>query len=171
MLLVDEVAELFLVATKKEEERRDEMVTQLIRLAQLGRAAGIYLEVCGQRFGAELGKGATMLRAQLTGRVCHRVNDEASSKMALGDIAPEAVSAACAIAPELPGLAVAGDTSGGWSRIRTPYLSLADAAETCRASAHLVPDLPALKPFRHDVPVPPPVESKAPAVRPRPVTD
>ncbi|MFJ3193394.1 FtsK/SpoIIIE domain-containing protein [Streptomyces griseoviridis] len=171
VLLVDEVAELFLVATKKEEERRDEMVTQLIRLAQLGRAAGIYLEVCGQRFGAELGKGATMLRAQLTGRVCHRVNDEASSKMALGDIAPEAVSAACAIAPELPGLAVAGDTSGGWSRIRTPYLSLADAAETCRASAHLVPDLPALKPFRHDVPVPPPVESKAPAVRPRPVTD
>ncbi|MEV1022195.1 FtsK/SpoIIIE domain-containing protein [Streptomyces sp. NPDC050264] len=171
VLFVDEVAELFLVASKKEEERRDEMVTQLIRLAQLGRAAGIYLEVCGQRFGAELGKGATMLRAQLTGRVCHRVNDEASAKMALGDIAPEAVSAACAIAPELPGLAVAGDTSGGWSRIRTPYLSLADAAETCRTSAHLVPDLPALKPFRPDLPVPPPVESTAPAVRPRPVTD
>jgi S-DNA-T family DNA segregation ATPase FtsK/SpoIIIE len=105
---VDEVAELFLVAMKKDEERRDEMVTQLIRLAQLGRAAGIYLEVCGQRFGAELGKGATMLRAQLTGRVCHRVNDETSAKRALGDIAPEAVSAACAIAPERPGLAVAG---------------------------------------------------------------
>ena len=132
VLFVDEVAELFLVATRKDEERRDEMVTQLIRLAQLGRAAGIYLEVCGQRFGAELGKGATMLRAQLTGRVCHRVNDEASAKMALGDIAPEAVGAACAIAPERPGLAVAGDTSGGWSRIRTPYLSLADAAAVCR---------------------------------------
>ncbi|MER5302028.1 FtsK/SpoIIIE domain-containing protein [Streptomyces lasiicapitis] len=148
VLFVDEVAELFLVASKKDEERRDEMVTQLIRLAQLGRAAGIYLEVCGQRFGAELGKGATMLRAQLTGRVCHRVNDEGSAKMALGDIAPEAVLAACAIAPELPGLAVAGDTSGGWSRIRTPYLSLGEAAETCRESAHLAPDLPALKPFR-----------------------
>ncbi|MFD9908858.1 FtsK/SpoIIIE domain-containing protein [Streptomyces sp. NPDC059063] len=148
VLFVDEAAELFLVATRKDEERRDEMVTQLIRLAQLGRAAGIYLEVCGQRFGAELGKGATMLRAQLTGRVCHRVNDEGSAKMALGDIAPEAVLAACAIAPELPGLAVAGDTSGGWSRIRTPYLSLGEAAETCRESAHLVPDLPALKPFR-----------------------
>ena len=146
------------------------MVTQLIRLAQLGRAAGIYLEVCGQRFGAELGKGATMLRAQLTGRVCHRVNDEASAKMALGDIAPEAVTAACAIAPERPGLAVAGDTSGGWSRIRTPYLSLGDAAETCRESAHLVPDLPALKPFRPDVPVRP-VEAPGLAVRPRPVAD
>lgn len=39
VLFVDEVAELFLVATRKDEERRDEMVTQLIRLAQLGRAA------------------------------------------------------------------------------------------------------------------------------------
>ena len=90
--------------------------------------------------------------------------------MALGDIAPEAVFAACAIAPELPGLAVAGDTSGGWSRIRTPYLSLGDAAETCRESARLVPDLPALKLFRPDVPVRP-VEAPAPAVRPRPVAD
>lgn len=171
VLFVDEVAELFLVATKKDEERRDEMVTQLIRLAQLGRAAGIYLEVCGQRFGAELGKGATMLRAQLTGRVCHRVNDEASAKMALGDIAPEAVGAACAIAPERPGLVVAGDTSGGWSRIRTPYLSLGDAAETCRESAHLAPELPALKPFRSDVPVRPVETSTAPAAQPHPVTD
>ncbi|MFE9418354.1 FtsK/SpoIIIE domain-containing protein [Streptomyces griseofuscus] len=170
VLFVDEVAELFLVATKKDEERRDEMVTQLIRLAQLGRAAGMYLEVCGQRFGAELGKGATMLRAQLTGRVCHRVNDEASAKMALGDIAPEAVHAACSIAPERPGLAVAGDTSGGWSRVRTPYLSLGNAAETCQESAHLVPDLAALKPFRPDVPVRP-VEAAAPVLLPHPVTD
>lgn len=111
-----------------------------------------------------------MLRAQLTGRVCHRVNDEASAKMALGDIAPEAVSAACAIAPERPGLAVAGDTSGGWSRIRTPYLSLGDAAQTCRDSAHLVPDLLALKRFQPDVPVRP-VGTASPVVKPRPVTD
>ncbi|MFE9453279.1 FtsK/SpoIIIE domain-containing protein [Streptomyces sp. NPDC006739] len=170
VLFIDEVAELFLVATRKEEERRDEMVTQLIRLAQLGRAAGIYLEVCGQRFGAELGKGATMLRAQLTGRVCHRVNDEASAKMALGDIAPDAASAACAIAAEKPGLAVAGDTSGGWSRIRTPYLSLADAAAMCRQSAHLAPDVPALTPFRPYVP-PAPIETSGPVTASRPVTE
>ena len=78
--------------------------------------------------------------------------------------------AACAIAPERPGLAVAGDTSGGWSRIRTPYLSLGDAADVCRETANLVPELPALKPFRPDVPVRP-VESSAPAVQPHPVTD
>jgi len=170
VLFVDEVAELFLVATRKDEERRDEMVTHLIRLAQLGRAAGIYLEVCGQRFGAELGKGATMLRAQLTGRVCHRVNDEASAKMALGDIAPEAVYAACSIAPELPGLAVVGDTSGGWSRIRTPYLSLAGAAALCRESAHLAPDVPALAPLRPYVP-PVPVAASGTAVAPHPVAE
>lgn len=62
VLFVEEVAELFLVATKKGEEPRDEMVTHLIGLAQLGRAADIYLEVWGQRFGGELGKGATLLR-------------------------------------------------------------------------------------------------------------
>jgi S-DNA-T family DNA segregation ATPase FtsK/SpoIIIE len=170
VVFIDEVAELFLVATRKDEERRDEMVTQLIRLAQLGRAAGIHLEVCGQRFGAELGKGATMLRAQLTGRVCHRVNDEASAKMALGDIAPEAVDAACVIAPERPGLAVVGDTSGGWSRIRTPYLSLADAAATCRETAHLAPDVPALTPFRPYVP-PVPVKASGPVASTQPVTE
>ncbi|MGP4003613.1 FtsK/SpoIIIE domain-containing protein [Streptomyces sp. 8N706] len=169
VLFVDEVAELFLVATRKDEERRDEMVTQLIRLAQLGRAAGIYLEICGQRFGAELGKGATMLRAQLTGRVCHRVNDEASAKMALGDIAPEAVQAASAIAAELPGLAVVGDSSGGWSRIRTPYLSLADAAAICRDTADHVPDVPALERFRPHVPASP-LTGPIPAAKPRPAT-
>ncbi|MGP4115203.1 FtsK/SpoIIIE domain-containing protein [Streptomyces sp. 4N509B] len=161
VVFIDEVAELFLTSTRKDEERRDEMVTHLVRLAQLGRAAGIYLEVCGQRFGAELGKGATMLRAQLTGRVCHRVNDEASAKMALGDIAPEAVATACTIPAERPGLAVAGDTSGGWSRIRTPFLSLAEAAARCRASAHLTPDVPALKRFAPlaTLPMPLPVPS------------
>ncbi|MFG3584002.1 FtsK/SpoIIIE domain-containing protein [Streptomyces sp. NPDC047990] len=171
VLFVDEVAELFLVATRKEEERRDEMVTHLIRLAQLGRAAGIYLEVCGQRFGAELGKGATMLRAQLTGRVCHRVNDEASAKMALGDIAPEAVSAACSIPAERPGLAVAGDTSGGWSRIRTPHISLADAAATCRGTAHLAPDVAALSPFKPYVPPAPAAKPAEPLSDPRPVVE
>ncbi|MGW7350021.1 FtsK/SpoIIIE domain-containing protein [Streptomyces sp. NPDC054784] len=170
VLFVDEVAELFLTACRKDEERRDEMVTHLVRLAQLGRAAGIHLEVCGQRFGAELGKGATMLRAQLTGRVCHRVNDEASAKMALGDIAPEAVGAACAIPAERPGLAVAGDTSGGWSRIRTPYLSLADAAATCDRYAHLIPHLPALASFRPTSPVRP-AQPPVPLAKLWPVAD
>lgn len=170
VLIVDEVAELFLVATRKDEDRRDHMVTQLIRLAQLGRAAGIFLEVCGQRFGSELGKGATMLRAQLTGRVVHRVNDRPTAEMGLGDIAPEAVFAATSIAPEMPGTAVAGDSSGGWSRIRTPYLSLADAARVCQETAHLTPDLPTLAAFRPVVPVQAPAPDGPSLVKPRTVT-
>ena len=173
VVVVDEVAELFLAAGKDDEKRRDAMVTKLIRLAQLGRAAGIHLEVCGQRFGAELGKGATMLRAQLTGRVCHRVNDETSATMALGDIAPEAVLAATSIPAERPGVAVVGDSSGGWSRVRSPHLTLDDAAAVCRATSDLVPELPRLAPFRPVVAVEPAGPSPAAPAAPttRPVTE
>ncbi|MFD8520924.1 FtsK/SpoIIIE domain-containing protein [Streptomyces capillispiralis] len=168
VVVVDEVAELFLAASKDDEKRRDAMVTKLIRLAQLGRAAGIYLEVCGQRFGAELGKGATMLRAQLTGRVCHRVNDETSANMALGDIAPEAALAATRIPAERPGVAVVGDSSGGWSRVRSPHLTLEDAAAVCHNTSDLIPELFRLDAFRPVVAQP----SAAPVAPPtaRPVT-
>ncbi|MGW2558158.1 FtsK/SpoIIIE domain-containing protein [Streptomyces sp. NPDC001514] len=148
VVFIDEVAELFLTAGSAEEKRRDQMVTQLVRLSQLGRAAGIYLEVCGQRFGAELGKGATALRAQLTGRISHRVNDEATAKMVLGDVSPMAVLAATAIAPEQRGVAVAGDSSGGWSLVRSPFTDLADAVAACVEHTALTPAIPGLEPFR-----------------------
>ncbi|MGW1095931.1 FtsK/SpoIIIE domain-containing protein [Streptomyces sp. NPDC002455] len=169
VVLVDEVAELFLVAAKKDEERRDRMVMHLVRLAQMARAVGIYLEICGQRFGSELGKGATMLRAQLTGRVVHRVNDKQTADMGLGDIAPDAVFAATTIPPDRPGVAVAGDSSGGWSRIRTPEMSAADAVATCHEYAHVTPDVPALVPFRPVVRTKPTPAS--PLVAPVPVTE
>jgi S-DNA-T family DNA segregation ATPase FtsK/SpoIIIE len=170
VVVVDEVAELFLAAGKEDEKRRDAMVTKLIRLAQLGRAAGIYLEVCGQRFGSELGKGATMLRAQLTGRVCHRVNDESSANMALADISPEAALAATSIPAERPVVAVVGDSSGGWSRVRSPHLSLDDAAAVCRDTSGLVPDLPRLDSFRPAVAVKP-TAAPVPAATVRPVAE
>jgi DNA segregation ATPase FtsK/SpoIIIE, S-DNA-T family len=171
VVLIDEVAELFLIASKKDEERRDRMVMQLIRLAQLARAVGIYLEVCGQRFGSELGKGATTLRAQLTGRVVHRVNDKQTADMGLGDVAPDAVQVVTAIPANRPGLAVAGDSSGGWSRIRTPYITINDVAAVCRVNAGLVPDLPALKPYRPLAPVAAAPVAGPSLVKPRPVTD
>ncbi|MFJ2637982.1 FtsK/SpoIIIE domain-containing protein [Streptomyces sp. NPDC087511] len=171
VVLVDEVAELFLTAAKKDEERRDRIVMYLIRLAQMARAVGIYLEICGQRFGSELGKGATMLRAQLTGRVVHRVNDKQTADMGLGDIAPEAVSAVTLIPPDRPGVAVAGDFSGGWSRIRTPEMTAADAVAICHEYAHLTPTVPALAPFRPAVPVTTAPAGAPPLVKPRPVTE
>lgn len=154
VLIVDEVAELFLIASKADEKKRDHMVTQLVRLAQLGRAAAIYLEICGQRFGSELGTGATALRAQLSGRVAHRVNDEASAKMALGDISLRAVSAATAIASERPGTAVIGLVTGGWARIRSPFVSLDEAAAACAEHEGLTPDIPSLGAFRPHRPAP-----------------
>ncbi|MFE3494501.1 FtsK/SpoIIIE domain-containing protein [Streptomyces sp. NPDC059169] len=152
VLLVDEVAELALFATKDEEKRRDRIITALARLAQLGRAAGIYLEICGQRFGSELGKGITMLRAQLTGRTAHRVNDETSAAMAFGDIAPDAVLAAISIPTDAPGLAVTGDSTGGWARIRTPHTTMRQAVNACNRHAGLTPDLPGLADFRPELP-------------------
>ncbi|WP_329187336.1 FtsK/SpoIIIE domain-containing protein [Actinacidiphila glaucinigra] len=148
VVLVDEVAELALFTTKDEEKRRDRIITALARLAQLGRAAGIYLEICGQRFGSELGKGITMLRAQLTGRTAHRVNDEPSANMAFGDIAPDAVLAAIQIRPDTPGIAVAGDSTGGWARIRTPHTTLRQAVNACNRHAENTPDVPELASYR-----------------------
>jgi S-DNA-T family DNA segregation ATPase FtsK/SpoIIIE len=148
VVLVDEVAELALFASKEEEKRRDRIITALVRLAQLGRAAGIYLEICGQRFGSELGKGITMLRAQLTGRTAHRVNDESSANMAFGDISADAVLAAIQIPTDTPGIAVAGDSTGGWARIRAPHTSLRQAVNTCNRHADRTPDLPELAAFR-----------------------
>lgn len=148
VVLIDEIAELFLIASKADTARRDHMVTQLVRLAQLARAVGIYLEVCGQRFGSELGKGATALRAQLTGRVVHRCNDKQTAEMGLADVNELAVTAATSIAPERAGTAIVGDSSGNWTRIRTPKTSLGEVAAVCREFAHLTPDIPTLAPFR-----------------------
>ncbi|MEU9912988.1 FtsK/SpoIIIE domain-containing protein [Streptomyces sp. NPDC051001] len=160
VLLVDEVAELALFANKEEEKRRDRIITALARLAQLGRAAGIYLEICGQRFGSELGKGITMLRAQLTGRTAHRVNDESSANMAFGDISPDAVLAAIQIPSNTPGVAIAGDSTGGWHRIRAPHTTLRQAVNTCNRHADRTPDLPALAPFRPAMSFPAPVAAQ-----------
>lgn len=170
VVVVDEIAELFLSASKTDDKRRNEIVTALIRLAQLARAAGIFLEIAGQRFGSDLGKGATMLRAQLTARIVHRVNDTETARMGLGDISEQAMEASTRIPAGMPGLAVAGDMSGGWSRIRTPELSLADAARVCWQTAHLAPALPRLNPFRPPLltsvpaPVVPPMPTTAPAI-------
>jgi S-DNA-T family DNA segregation ATPase FtsK/SpoIIIE len=170
VVLVDEVAELFLISSKKDEERRKRIVTALIRLAQMARAVGIYLEICGQRFGSDLGKGATMLRAQLTGRVVHRVNDKQTAEMGLNDVAPDAVPVASLIPMERPGTAVAADSSGGWSKIRTPQTSRDEVVAVCREFAHLTPDFPALAPFRPYVPADMPAPGPT-LVKPRPVTD
>ncbi len=139
VVLVDEVAELFLMADKSEKDEVARTATGLLRVAQLGRAFAVYLLVSGQRIGSDLGPGVTALRAQLTGRVCHRVNDPETANMTLGDLDPAALDAARAIAPETPGVAIVAGQDGGWHRARSVLVTEDEAEEAARTHAHLTP--------------------------------
>ncbi|MFC0866320.1 FtsK/SpoIIIE domain-containing protein [Sphaerimonospora cavernae] len=139
VVLVDEVAELFLMADKSEKDEIAATAVQLIRLAQLGRAFGLYLLVCGQRVGSDLGSGVTALRAQLSGRICHRVNDPETANMTLGDMDPAALQAARLIPANQPGVAVLAADDGRWYRVRSAYVSEEQAEQAAATYAHLRP--------------------------------
>ncbi|MEU6319215.1 FtsK/SpoIIIE domain-containing protein [Streptomyces sp. NPDC047009] len=140
VVIVDELAELFLVASRSEKDEAQAAGTALIRLAQLGAALGVFLVVAGQRVGSDLGPGVTALRAQLGGRVCHRVADPGTAEMALGDLNPDALKAAQAITPEQAGTAVLA-SGDGWERARSHLITEADAEAVAAEHAHLTPVL------------------------------
>ncbi|MGW3131366.1 FtsK/SpoIIIE domain-containing protein [Streptomyces sp. NPDC001123] len=140
VVIVDEIAELFLVASRSEKEEAQAAGTALIRLAQLGAALGVFLVVAGQRVGSDLGPGVTALRAQLGGRVCHRVADPGTAEMALGDLNPDALKAAQAITPEQAGTAVLA-SGDGWERARSHLITEAEAEAVAAEYAHLTPVL------------------------------
>ncbi len=144
VVLVDEVAELFLMADKSEKEEVSRTATALLRVAQLGRAFAVHLIVCGQRIGSDLGPGVTALRAQLSGRVCHRVNDPETANMTLGDLDPAALDAARAIPAETPGVCIVAGQDGTWHRARSVYVPEHEAEQAARDWAHLTPDWDAL---------------------------
>lgn len=143
VVIVDELAELFLVASRNEKEEAQAASTALIRLAQLGAALGVFLVVAGQRVGSDLGPGVTALRAQLAGRVCHRVADPGTAEMALGDLNPDALHAAQSITPEQAGTAVLA-SADGWDRARSHLVSEAEAERVAAEYAHLTPYVPEL---------------------------
>ncbi|MFF0054498.1 FtsK/SpoIIIE domain-containing protein [Streptomyces microflavus] len=118
VLVVDEVAELFLVGSLAGRKEVVECATLLLRVAQLGAALGVHMILAGQRFGSDLGPGATAIRAQLGGRICHRVNDEQTAVMTLGDLAPDAVTVAQSITEDEKGVAVTA-LDGQWMRVRS----------------------------------------------------
>ncbi|MUN38188.1 FtsK/SpoIIIE domain-containing protein [Actinomadura litoris] len=138
--LVDEVAELFLMADKTEKDEVSKTATSLLRIAQLGRAFAVSLIVCGQRIGSDLGPGVTALRAQLSGRVCHRVNDPETANMTLGDLDPAALDAARAIPAETPGVCILAGQDGAWHRARSVFVPEAAAEQAARDYAHLTLD-------------------------------
>jgi S-DNA-T family DNA segregation ATPase FtsK/SpoIIIE len=144
VVLVDEVAELFLMADKSEKDEIARTGTALLRVAQLGRAFGVYLIVCGQRIGSDLGPGVTALRSQLSGRICHRVNDPETANMTLGDMDPAALDAARAIPADTPGVAIVAGQDGSWYRVRSVEVTEEQAEAAARAYASLTPDWAAL---------------------------
>ncbi|WP_417774568.1 FtsK/SpoIIIE domain-containing protein [Sphaerisporangium rhizosphaerae] len=139
VVLVDELAELYLMADKSEKDEIAKTSTALLRIAQLGRAFGIYLFLCGQRIGSDLGPGVTALRAQCSGRICHRVNDPETATMTLGDLDPAALVSARAIPAETPGVAIVASQDGQWYRARSFYVAEHIAEHTARTYAHLTP--------------------------------
>ncbi|WP_425576324.1 FtsK/SpoIIIE domain-containing protein [Streptomyces glaucosporus] len=143
VVIVDEIAELFLVANRSEKDEAQAAATGLVRLAQLGAALGVYLVVAGQRVGSDLGPGVTALRAQLGGRVCHRVTDSGTAEMALGDLNPDALEAAQTIPPDQAGTAVLA-SADGWERARSHLVPEERAEEIAAMYAHLTPYLPGL---------------------------
>ncbi|MFE4825652.1 FtsK/SpoIIIE domain-containing protein [Streptomyces sp. NPDC056672] len=144
VVLIDEIAELYLSdGTRESKAEATECSAALLRLGQLGAALGIHLVVAAQRFGSELGPGVTALRAQLGGRICHRVHDGTSAEMALGDLSPDAVSVVQAITETEQGVAVV-TVGGRWVRARSTVIRPDRAREMAREHADRTPRLAVL---------------------------
>ncbi len=73
-------------------------------MVQLVRAMGIHVILCGQRFGSDLGKHVTSIRAQVSGRICLQVNDTQTAEMVLGGLDSEVQRRALGLAR--PGMAI-----------------------------------------------------------------
>ncbi|GGN32969.1 FtsK/SpoIIIE domain-containing protein [Streptomyces fuscichromogenes] len=145
VVIVDEIAELYLSdGTRESKTEAEQCSTLLLRLAQLGAALGLHLVVAGQRVGSDLGPGVTALRAQLGGRICHRVNDPGTAEMTLGDLNKDAVAVAQSITAQERGVAVCTGPDGGWSRARSHLTPTEEAVSTARKYSALTPQLPAL---------------------------
>ncbi|MFD7117537.1 FtsK/SpoIIIE domain-containing protein [Streptomyces sp. NPDC059922] len=145
VVVVDEVAELYLsggsLSGRKEAQG---CTTLLLRVAQLGAALGVHLVVAAQRFGSDLGPGATALRAQLAGRVCHRVHDERTAEMTLGDLSPDAVIVAQSITEREAGVAVT-TVGGQWMRARSSLVTPDEARHWADHNAGRTPVLASLR--------------------------
>ncbi|WTP59894.1 FtsK/SpoIIIE domain-containing protein [Streptomyces phaeochromogenes] len=146
VVIVDEIAELYLSDGRRESKAEAEQCsTLLLRLAQLGAALGLHLVVAGQRVGSDLGPGVTALRAQLGGRICHRVNDPGTAEMTLGDLNKDAVTVAQSITAEERGVAVCTGPDGGWSRARSHLTPTEEAVAIAQRNSGITPELPAIR--------------------------
>jgi DNA segregation ATPase FtsK/SpoIIIE, S-DNA-T family len=143
VVMVDEIAELYLTGGSREEKALSESATStLVRLGQLGAALGLHLVIGAQRFGTALGPKVTTLRAQLPGRVCLAVSDAESAEMVFGDVYPEAVRAAQMITSLHKGYAVTTTDDGGWMRVRSDLVTRVDAGALAHQHMDMAMALP-----------------------------
>ncbi|PSM44060.1 cell division protein FtsK [Streptomyces dioscori] len=146
VVIVDEIAELYLSDGRRESKAEAEQCSVLLlRLAQLGAALGLHLVVAGQRVGSDLGPGVTALRAQLGGRICHRVNDPGTAEMTLGDLNKDAVAVAQSITATERGVAVCTGPDGGWSRARSHLTTTEEAIAAAQRHSALAPEMSAIR--------------------------
>lgn len=69
----------------------------MLRVVQIVRFLGIHVLIAGQRFGADLGKNVTAIRAQLDERTRLRVNDPETARMALPALEQDAAERALSL--------------------------------------------------------------------------
>ena len=125
VVICDEVAEIALGGN-------EEAVSELLRVVQLVRAMGIHVILAGQRFGSDLGKKITAVRAQIGGRVCARVNDVETARMVLSNLDDDAHRRALTI--PRPGQAIV-QTGPTWHYARATYLNSAERRATAARHA------------------------------------
>jgi S-DNA-T family DNA segregation ATPase FtsK/SpoIIIE len=102
------------------ERTADKVLRELLRIVQLVRAMGIHVILCGQRFGSDLGKTITSIRAQVSGRACLKVNDPQTAEMVLSGLAAEDQKRALTLTRA--GMAIVQD-GRAWHYARCSYLS------------------------------------------------
>lgn len=129
-VLVDEVAELAL--DHDGEKTADRVLRELLRIVQLVRAMGIHVILCGQRFGSDLGKSVTSIRAQVFGRICLRVNDVQTAEMVLGGL--DADDQRRALTLHRPGMAIV-HAGVQWHYARCSYLTTTEIRALAAAHA------------------------------------
>jgi S-DNA-T family DNA segregation ATPase FtsK/SpoIIIE len=129
-VLVDEVAEL--AHDHDAAKTADRVLRELLRIVQLVRAMGIHVILCGQRFGSDLGKLVTSIRAQVSGRICLQVNDPQTAEMVLAGLPTEVQKLALSL--NRPGLGIVQDGQD-WHYGRCAYLTAVEVHALAAAHA------------------------------------